>query len=223
MDDGFIDELKALVDQYLKDEVAPYKRDKQGKIIKLFNLFDRNEKFKQLYTLPSIIKPLQSLLGPNIEFLKNRHNHVSVIQKGSNERRFHRDVLHWSRPVISVLIYLQDSDIYNGCTEIIPTSQYLPFVPPYGLPNHAGTWLDEFEVYKGFENQALPVPVRKGDVLIFDTLIFHSPGINLTDEPRYAITAAYHAVDELLPTKCNHHRILVSGKRTYCGNELNWE
>lgn len=217
-----INMITLLLDSILASQASPLKRDINGNIVKIFNLYDRNEEFVNLYSSPLILNPLVSLIGPNIEFLKNRHNHASVILPKANERRFHRDVLHWSRPVISVLIYMQDTNIFNGCTEIIPCSQYLPFTTPSGLPNHAGTWLDEFRVFDGFENQSLPVLMKKGEILIFDSLIFHSPGINSTQESRYAITAAYHGVDELLPVDCNKHRILMCGERVYCGNEYNW-
>lgn len=221
-DDYIIDNIIQELDSIKNNQQSPLKRDKYGNIVKIFNLYDRNPCFVNLYGSPLILEPLKCLLGPNIEFLKNRHNHASVILPEANERRFHRDVLHWSRPVISVLIYMQDTTILNGCTEIIPCSQYLPFTPPSGLASHGGTWLDEFEVFEGFEQQALPVLMKKGEILIFDSLLFHSPGINSTKETRYAITAAYHAVDELLPIDYTKHRVLMCGERVYCGNEYNW-
>ncbi len=224
-DNNFMDDIQVILNRNLKEKISPYKKDKNGYIIKMFNLFNRDNQFKKLYTSPLIIDPLKSLLGPNIEFLLNRHNHASVIRKSNNEKRFHRDVLHWSRPVIAVLIYPQSADTTNGCTEIIPGSQYLPFVKPKNsdLPKHAGTWLDEYSVYKNFEKQGLPVFINKGEILLFDALLFHTPGINSTEKTRYAITAAYTAVDELLPIEYNTQKVLVAGKRTYCGNEFNWE
>lgn len=218
----FIDRINTKLNVFKKDRVKPYKIDGNDHIIKIFNLYDRSELFKELFTSKLILNPLMSILGPNIEFLKNRHNHASVISKFVNEKRFHRDILHWSRGAIAVLVYSQDSNIENGTTEIIPTSQNLPYVEPAGLPHHAGTWLDDFDVYNNFENQAVPVIMKKGEILIFDTLVFHSPGINLTDQTRYAVTAAYQAMDELLPSEFNTQKVLVSGERKYCGNEFNW-
>ena len=139
-----------------------------------------------------------------------------------NQRRFHRDVLHWSRPNITVLIYLQETSQVNGCTEIIPGSQYFEFVPASNRPEHGGTWMDEHECYRGMDSQALPVPSSVGDILLLDSLVFHTPGINYTDETRVAITASYRSVDELLLLDDPNVR-LVSGQRVYCGNELSWE
>ena len=220
-----MDDVLELLNKNLKNEIKPYKKDQSGQIVKMFNLFNRDKKFQETYTSPLLIEPLKNLIGPNIEFLLNRHNHASVIRKGNNKKRLHRDILNWTRPVVVALIYPQDADVSNGCTEIIPGSQHLPFVPPRNsdLPKHAGTWLDEYEIYNNFDKQALPVLMKKGEILLFDALIFHTPGINMTDTTRYAITAAYHAVDELLPVEYNKHRVLVSGKRVYCGNEFNWE
>ena len=152
------------------------------------------------------------------------HNHASVIKKGANEKRLHRDILQWSRAVISILVYTQDSNEKNGGTEIIPTSQYFPFVDgkQTDLPKHAGTWMDAYDKYSGLEMQALPVPMKKGEILIMDSLVFHTPTVNKTDYIRYAITGAYHSIDEL-NLSSNEQSVLISGEKTYCGNEYNWE
>jgi ectoine hydroxylase-related dioxygenase (phytanoyl-CoA dioxygenase family) len=221
-DDALMDQVRDRLDVLLDREIPPFKKDGNGNIVKLFNLFSRDQIFRDIYTSDLIIKPLQGLLGPNIEFLLNRHNHASVITHKSGMNRFHRDVLHWSRPAVSVVIYPQDTNVNNGCTWLIPCSQYFEFAPPSASPLHGGTWLDDFSIYDGYEAQALPIIGKKGDILFFDSLVFHTPGINLTGDVRYAITAAYHASDELTKGEDQEGRVLVSGERVYRGNELNW-
>jgi hypothetical protein len=46
-------------------------------------------------------------LGPNIELVENRHNHLSIYRAPGNDR-LHRDVLQWSRSILTVLLYLSD-------------------------------------------------------------------------------------------------------------------
>jgi len=142
----------------------------------------------------------------------------------ATQTRFHRDVLQWSRSVISALIFLQDTNDANGGTKIIPSSQYFPFVNsrPGDLPKHAGTWLDEYEIYDGLDAQALTVSMLKGEILLMDSLVFHTPTVNTTANIRYAVAGAYYSSDELVPT-VGEHTVLISGIRTYCGNEYNWE
>ena len=221
-DGGLMEQVKAKLDILLSQSAPPFQKDSKGNIVKLFDLFSRDQLFRDIYTSDLIIKPLQGLLGPNIEFLRNRHNHASIISQSGNEMRFHRDNLHWSRPAVSVAIYPQDTSEHNGCTWLIPCSQYFEFVAPSTSPLHGGTWLDEFSVYDGYEAQALPVMMEKGGILFFDSLVFHSPGINLSRNVRYAITAAYHASDELIKSEDHEDKILVSGERLYRGNELHW-
>ena len=222
-DDKTMYNLSNRLDEIIYSDEPPFKKDNNGNIIKLYNLFSRDELFRKIYTSELIVNPLKGLLGPNIEFLLNRHNHASVIPPFSKQKRFHRDILHWSRPVVSVLIYPQETKINNGCTWLIPCSQYLDFVPPSLSPSHGGTWLDEYSIYDGFENQAVPIEMEKGGILLFDSLAFHSPGINLSNHVRYALTASYHASDELAKESYFESKVLMCGERIYRGNELNWK
>lgn len=224
IDINLIEDGLHLLRHYFFNKIEPSYKDENGTIVKIFNLYKRDPIFRRIYESEKLIRILNSLLGPNIEFLNNRHNTASVITREVNEKRFHRDVLHWSRPTLSVLVCLQELTITNGCTWVIPCSQYFDFVPSSNSPYHGGTWLDELdEAYGSLEQQALPVPLSQGDVLIFDSLLFHSPSLNLTDTPRFVMTACYHACDELSKSSVSStERILVSGQRVYCGNELNW-
>jgi len=158
---------------------------------------------------------LTLLLGPNIDFLLNRHNHITFNRYGETVFRLHRDVLQWSRSVVTALVYLEDSNLSNGCTHIVPTSQYLPFV---GTPNNGGTWMDEHSVYKDLISQNIPVIAEKGDVLFMDSLMFHSVGMNNSNQTRISLNLAYTSVDELLPLDYSKYRVLVKGERLYRGN-----
>jgi phytanoyl-CoA hydroxylase len=149
--------------------------------------------------------------------LKNRHNHASISPKYSDPPRLHRDVLQWSRSIVTVIVYLEETTLENGCTHIIPGSHYLPFV---GTPNNGGTWMDEHSVYFDLLNQSLPVPMTSGGILFFDGLTFHGVGVNTTDNTRMSVTMAYHSVDELCKGDINSYQLLVRGDRIYKGNDL---
>jgi ectoine hydroxylase-related dioxygenase (phytanoyl-CoA dioxygenase family) len=77
--------------------------------------------------------------------------------------------------------------------------------------------MDEHAEYEGLLDQALPVPMGSGDVLLFDGTIFHTVGVNHGTGNRTVITMAYQSMDELGGVE---KRILVRGERLYRGNDV---
>lgn len=130
----------------------------------------------------------------------------------------HRDILQPSRGLITAAVYLQDSTVDNGATRIVPGSHNLPYV---GVPqaDGGGTWMAEHREYEGLEEQAVPVPMREGDVLLFNGTLFHGVGYNLSGETRMSITLGYRSVDELDAEPDTMREVLVSGEYTYRGND----
>jgi hypothetical protein len=155
------------MDRHIQQRVSPFFEDDAGRIYRLNNLFDRSEAFKRVFKMPKLLEVLQSLLGPNIEFVKNRH----------------------------------------------------PFV---GIPNNGGTWMDGHHVFASLIDQSIPIPIKTGGILVFDSLAFHSVGTNVTDKTRRSIAIGYTSVDELLPVQDNTYQEVVSGERLYRGSELKW-
>lgn len=185
---------------------------------KLYGLLDRDPALiGDLIRRPSLIGPLTSLLGPNIVYVTNRHNHATLNPPGRTENRLHRDILQPTRGLLTVVIYLQDAATSNGATHIIPGSHYLPSmgVPQ---PNGGGTWMDEHDQYAGLDAQALPVIATAGDALVFDGLVFHTAGANTGPGTRASLTLGYRAVDELDRRPDPADQILVTGEFLYRGN-----
>jgi len=212
----YIDSLKKIVLGEIENEVPPFVRDNEEKIVRLNSVLGRNEIFYRTFSCQSILDIMEALLGPNIIILKNRHNHATLNLNNSIPKRLHRDILQWSRSVVTLILYLEDSSIENGCTEIIPGSHMFPFV---GMPNNGGTWMDEYDIYKEFLGQSLPVPLEKGEILLFDSLIFHSVGENKTNDSRISITMGYHSVDELSKVT-DPNKLLIHGSNIYKGSNL---
>lgn len=212
-------ELQAFVDfEATNQELTP--RDVGGAALKMYGLYDRNRELmhrtiKNLH----LVGALKSLLGPNVIFVKNRHNHATINnQTGEPAEGLHRDILQPTRGLITAAIYLDDSTIENGATRIIPGSHNLPYV---GVPqaDGGGTWLREHDEYEGMEEQALPVPMKKGGILLFNSLIFHGVGENTTGSPRRSITLGFRSVDELAYIPDAEREVLVSGDYLYRGND----
>jgi phytanoyl-CoA hydroxylase len=212
----YVHQMKKAVLCKMNGKIAPYRSDNQERVIRIDNIIDREPIFQEVFTLPSILEPLISLIGPNIELVRNRHNHATINLKGSPPPRLHRDVLQWSRSLVTVILYLEAATIENGCTHLIPGSHLFPFV---GAPNNGGTWMDEHSIYADLLNQSIPVPMPEGGILFFDSLIFHAPGKNTTEGTRMIATMGYHSVDEL-SGKSDPKLMLVHGERLYRGNDI---
>jgi ectoine hydroxylase-related dioxygenase (phytanoyl-CoA dioxygenase family) len=164
-------------------------------------------------TCAQVLDPLEALLGPNIELITNRHNHATLRLADEGANYFHRDVLQWSRPIVTILFYLEETTVENGCTWVIPGTHLLPGRMGNDLSK------DEGLVRAGVFDQAVPVPMPEGSLLALDSLTIHTAGKNTTPGTRISMTVGYHSVDELSRVE-NPRRVLVRGERIYGGNDL---
>lgn len=208
-----VDAIRGLVEAQAERRDEAIEVDKDGRLAKVGGLIQRDARFSRLFASEALLGPLESLLGPNVELLLSRHNHATLRDGALRSRRLHRDVLQWSRTVVSAVVQLDDSVGEQAATRVVPGSHLLPFV---GRPNNGGTWMDEHGVFRSLLDQAVPVSVGKGGVLLVDGVCFHSAGWRGDEGDRMRITLAYRAVDEL--EKDPSGGLLVSGAHEYRGH-----
>jgi hypothetical protein len=187
---------------------------------KLYGLYDRNpELMQRVLGNSALTGALISLLGPNVVFVKNRHNHATINDRqGEPAEGMHRDILQPSRGLVTAAIYLQASTVANGATRVVPGSHNFPYV---GVPqaDGGGTWMAEHEEYEGLEDQAVPVPMSEGDVLLFQGTLFHGVGHNPSGERRMSVTLGFRSADELDALPDDTRQIMVTGSHIYRGND----
>lgn len=80
---------------------------------------------------------------------------------------------------VTCWLALDDATLDNGCIWVIPGSHKQGTVP-----HHAGS--GPFRVGHDGDEDGVPVPVSRGDVLVFSSLIMHRSGPNTTDRHRRA-------------------------------------
>ena len=200
--------LKAAALKDIAEGVEPVARQ-DGRTIRISAVWERGGIFRETITCDEILNPLESLLGSNIEFVLNRHNHIYLRDAGSTHSlELHRDVRHWSRTIATVLIYLEETNLENGCTRVVPGSHHLP----------AFAHLKDASVQQIAAGQSIPLPMPAGGLLAIDSMIIHSAGINRTDGTRMSMTLGYHSADELA-SGGNPKKVLVRGERPYRGND----
>jgi ectoine hydroxylase-related dioxygenase (phytanoyl-CoA dioxygenase family) len=195
----------------------PLRMNDRGEPARLDSLIDRDPIFLEVLRSSTILEPLSTLLGDTIEVTRHRHNHATLNRREDIPFRLHRDTQQWSRAIVNVFVYLEETSVDNGCTYIVPGSHLLPHLGPQS-GDGAGVWADEYREYEFVEAQALPVPMRRGGVLLLDSMTFHSVGRNRTEGTRRSLVFACHSADQLVEHPDLESAALLTGQRRFRGN-----
>lgn len=86
---------------------------------------------------------------------------------------------------VTCWLALDDADESNGCLWVLDGSHLR------GRQRHANGGTGPFRVGYDGDDTGRPVPVRRGDVLVFSSLLLHRSGPNTTDRPRRAWILQY--------------------------------
>ena len=207
-----VQEAKQVLLEEYQNPTGPHKLSDTHTVSKLYAMHDRGDVFTNMIRLPSIIDILASLMGENIVFTPNRHNQGGMNRRGDATFRYHRDQLRPGH--YSVIVYLDDSTPENGATYVIPGSHHLPHFPE----RDGGMWLDPSgHEFSPLCAQGVPVPVKAGGILVFDSYLFHTVGDNMTDNSRASVVLGYAPVNELTGVVPPYQQ-RVSGVDLYRGN-----
>ncbi|MEU1287999.1 phytanoyl-CoA dioxygenase family protein [Kitasatospora sp. NPDC005856] len=188
----------------------------QAKVYRLYE-HDRALMYR-LVAHPSLTGPLTSLLGPNVVYVLNRHNQGSLNAPDFQDVRLHRDILQPTRGLLTAVVYCEDATVETGCTWIVPGSHRAPYVG-VPQPDGGGTWMDEHPVLADLADQAVPVPVPAGGILLFDGTVFHTVGRNTGGATRTSVVLGYRSADELDARPDPDRQIVVAGAHLYRGND----
>lgn len=86
---------------------------------------------------------------------------------------------------VTCWLALDDADTSNGCLWVQPGSHL------HGRRRHTNSGTGPFRVGDDRGEAGEPVPVRRGDVLVFSSLLLHRSGPNTTGRPRRAWILQY--------------------------------
>lgn len=186
---------------------------------KVYRLYQHDRALlHRLVAHPALTGPLTALLGPNVVYVLNRHNQGSLNAPGAQEPRLHRDILQSTRGLLTAVLYFEDATVETGCTWIVPGSHRAPYVG-VPQPDGGGTWMDEHPELADLIDQAVPVPVPAGGVLLFDGTVFHTVGPNAGGSTRTSAVLGYRSADELDAHPDPDRQVVVAGAQLYRGND----
>jgi phytanoyl-CoA hydroxylase len=134
-----------------------------------------------------LLKLATRLLGPNVRLYWNQ----AVYKRPENRRDFpwHQDNgyrLTDPAHYLTVWLALNDATLENGCIWVQPNSH------TQGVLEHTPTDVG-LQCYFG-DNPGLPVPLRKGSLVAFQSLVVHRSTPNLSDHIRKAFIIQYSPV-----------------------------
>ena len=224
--DELLDRANAQTDHEVAEQIEPIvwaadARDPTRRVLnRLSKLLLRAPVYFEVATHPAVLDPLEAILGPHIELLTNKHNHLMVRPPGSPPVSWHYGEPYSQPRLITAIIPLGDTTIENGCTRFVPGSHVNPLEPDPHRTDVARMRrvnelpFQETELYR----LSVPVPLRRGQVILFDNSVWHGSGVNATDQDRRSMTLAYvsHVLHDT--HKDDPEKLLVRGQRAYSGH-----
>ena len=157
---------------------------KAGAITFTTHLVNRSRYLREFSTVPAILGLCQDLIGPDVRLYWDQ----AVYKKPGNpeEFPFHQDNGYtYIEPqnYLTCWVALTDTDEENGCPWVIP-----------GMHRY-GTLAHEFTPIgwrcTPSSPDAVPVPAKAGDIVVFSSLTPHRTGPNLTDSVRKTYILQY--------------------------------
>ena len=131
---------------------------------------------------------MKDLIGNNVSLYWDQ----SVYKKPETAREFpwHQDngyIPVEPKQYITCWLALEDATVENGCIWVLPGSQL------QGLVEHKDTPIGK-QGYLG-DDKGLAVPLKKGSMVVFSSLLLHRSGPNLSDKTRKAYVIQYTPAD----------------------------
>ncbi len=146
---------------------------------------------------PTITELLKPILGRDFGFNGDYHLRPKLPNSRYTAFPWHQDSQYYGREsqyarIITVWIPLVDVDQQNGCLQVLPGSW------EWGLLHGARGADQNMRTAENVEQRGTPVPLpmRKGDILLFSNLTFHQSTLNLTDAVRWSVDIRYARIIE---------------------------
>jgi phytanoyl-CoA hydroxylase len=166
--------------------------EQQSKLIALHDLHRYSKAWCDAVTHPRLSGALADLIGPNVE-LHHTTLHAKPPETG-HPFPMHQDwafYKHEDGRYIDCLVHLDDTDDFNGCIRFLDGShkqgalEHVTKNPDgTGCTPHLPT--DDWDI-----EDTVPVPAKRGDVVVFSIHTIHGSRINQSDKMRRLVRLGY--------------------------------
>ncbi|MBV7335569.1 phytanoyl-CoA dioxygenase family protein [Chloroflexi bacterium TSY] len=161
---------------------------------------DRLPDYFDLMSNPKILDAVESLIGGEIFSNPVYNTRPKVPHVAAGAVPWHQDKSYWpganANPVITVWVSLVDSTLENGCLHIMPRTHRQKILS-WHRETYSGTGYTEVdEEHLGPEKQALALPVKTGDAILFNDRCIHMSTPNRSKQVRWAVDLRYQPTDQ---------------------------
>ena len=152
---------------------------------KIEGLVQHDSLFRELAVHPLIFPRIQAIVGNKVRMFRD-----ALMMKPAHHgsaKPYHQDSAYWNiRPMdlCSIWVALEDATVANGCMRVLPGTQHQ-------LLEHKH--LEDFMVTDDqldLSSEVI-VPLKKGGVLFFHSLVLHATSPNTSDTSRRAMVVSY--------------------------------
>lgn len=174
---------------------APAHRDAAGggTVRRLRQAYGRDQVFRDWATDPRLVAVVQSLLGEPARITLAHHNCVMTKHPHyGSQTGWHRDTRYWSfisPELVTVWLALGDEDERNGVLRVIPGSHKARLEP--GQLDPAEFLIEAHPASEPLLQGAASLALHRGDVLFFDSRLFHAAGRNSSNAVKLSVAFAY--------------------------------
>lgn len=138
----------------------------------------RSAAFSRLLVDPRLTDVFTALIGPNVQL----HHNKMFIKPPERGAPFpmHQDHAYFPHRGVSMtaaILHLDDAPEAKGCVRVYPGSHRQGPLPALGDDHHVDPAAFPLA-------GATPVEARAGDLLVFNYLLVHGSGLNVSAEPR---------------------------------------
>ncbi len=170
-----------------RTDVKDYSAKEAGAAVRrLRQVYSRDILFKEWMEDEKIRPILQQILNDQVVIITSHHNSIMTkMPYTSTETKWHQDRRYWrysNDNLVSIWLALDDENSDNGVLEFIPGSHRMSLSPDQ---------FDEKEYFSETFAKNIPLierkvstTLKKGDVVLFHSLLLHRANKNDTDESK---------------------------------------
>ncbi|MBM3280683.1 MAG: phytanoyl-CoA dioxygenase family protein [Candidatus Handelsmanbacteria bacterium] len=187
----------------------------EGRLIRrLYEPCTHYPSFRALSDSAKLLDCVAQLLGPDLVFHYSKINmkppHIGSVVE------WHQDWSYYpltNRDSVSILFYLDDAAVKNGCLQVIPRRHLGPLMDHTSGGFFRGRITAEVD-----ESQALPLEGKAGSVIFMHCMTPHASVTNTSAQPRRTLILSYRAADAfpiycgVMSTSADPHLRLVRGR-----------
>jgi len=163
--------------------------ENSGKTVRrLRQVYNRDILFKEWMEDEEIRPMLEEILNDRVVITTAHHNSIMTkMPHTSTQTRWHQDRRYWrysDNNLVSIWLALDDENSQNGVLEFIPASHKM---------NFSNDQFDDKEYFRedidkniSIINTKVSTTLKRGDIVIFHSLLLHRANKNSTDKAKIA-------------------------------------